>query len=412
MILAAAAAIVLSACAKIETEKFVADNDVISFGAYAGQSLSKAGTAGEMTTTTLQSAGFGVFAYQTTGDYGSSATPNFMYNTKVSTSSWTYSPIKYWPNQIQSGNTDSQPATAYQADKVSFFAYAPHVAATASTGVPTGSTTSGITALTANDATGDPKVTYKVTDDLDNQVDLLWAVSNGATWTNVAGATNTPTSGKPYLNLQKPALGTAIHFYFKHALAQINLKAVAAYNQVAEGGSAKNDVKITISKVELSVPGMTQTATLNLNNTTANAPLWESASGSTDLSLTVTGSNINSDLKDGGAVAASSQPTGVTGTAADVIVDGKYYTVIPTSTNTTVNVKVTYYVTTDDADLKDGFSRVENVISKDVTFTGGFAAGTKNTIKMILGISEVKFEAEVSDWADGTTATVNLPINS
>jgi len=31
---------------------------------------------------------------------------------------------------------------------------------------------------------------------------------------------------------------------------------------------------------------------------------------------------------------------------------------------------------------------------------------------MILGISEVKFEAEVSDWADGTTGTVNLPINS
>jgi len=93
-------------------------------------------------------------------------------------------------------------------------------------------------------------------------------------------------------------------------------------------------------------------------------------------------------------------------------VDGKYYTVIPTGTSTTVNVKVTYYVTTDDADLKNGYSRVQNVISKDVVFSSGFAAGTKNTIKMILGISEVKFEAEVSDWADGTTGTVNLPINS
>ena len=409
MTLAAVAALVLSACAKIET---IETNEAITFGAYSGNAVTKAGTAGEMTTTSLQTAGFGVFAYQTTGNYSASATPNFMYNTKVSTSSWTYSPIKYWPNQIQAGNTDSQPATAYQADKVSFFAYAPHVAATASTGVPTGDVTSGITALTSNATAGDPKVTYKVTNDLDNQVDLLWAVSRADTWTNVAGGDNTPTDGLPYLNLQKPAIGTAIHFYFKHALAQLKLQAVAAYNQVAAGGTAQNGVKITISEVVLTVPGMTQTATLNLNNTAADTALWENASGSTDLTLTVSGDNLNAALKDGGAVTAATQPAGVTGTATDVIVSGKYYTLIPKATSTTVNVKVTYYVTTDDADLVGGFSRVENVISKDVTFTSGFAAGTKNTIKMTLGISEVKFEAEVEDWADGTTQTVDLPINS
>ena len=410
MTLAAVAALVLSACAKIETETPVVD-EPIAFGAYAGNALTKAGAYGEETTTTLQTNGFGVFAYQTTGDYSASATPNFMYNTKVSTASWTYSPIKYWPNQIQNGNTDSQPATAYQADKVSFFAYAPHVAATAATGVPTGDVTSGITALTTNATAGDPKVTYKVTNDLDNQVDLLWAVSKGAAWTNVAGTTNTPTSGKPYLNLQKPAIGTAIHFYFKHALAQLKLQAVAAYNQVEAGGTAKNGVKITIKEVVLTVPGMTQTATLNLNNTTVDKPLWENASGSTDLTLTVSGDNLNAALKDGGAVTAATQPAGVTGTATDVIVSGKYYTLIPKAASTTVNVKVTYYVTTDDTDLVGGFSRVENVISKDVTFAK-FDAGTKNTIKMTLGISEVKFEAEVENWADGTTQTVDLPINS
>ena len=408
--LAAIAALVLSACAKIETEKTDFD-EPIAFGAYAGKAVTKAGTAGEMTTTALQTAGFGVFAYQTTGDYTSSATPNFMYNTQVSTSSWTYSPIKYWPNQIQAGNTDSQPATAYQADKVSFFAYAPYAAATASTGAVTGDNTKGITALTSNATAGDPKVTFKATTALDDQVDLIWAVSNGSTWTNVAGGDNTPTSGKPYLNLQKPAIGTAIHFYFKHALAQVNLKAVAAYNQVAAGGTAQGGVKITIESVELTVPGMYEEGVLNLNNTTANTPLWESTSGSSDLALTVDGTNINSDLLDGGAVAAASQPTGVTATEQDVIVDGKYFTVIPKAGTTTVTVKVTYYVTTDDADLKDGYSRVKNVISKDVEFAN-LNAGTKNTIKMVLGISEVKFEAEVSDWTDGLTGTVNLPVNS
>lgn len=411
MILAAVAALALTACAKFETEKPVVD-EPIAFGAYAGNALTKAGAYGEETTTTLQTNGFGVFAYQTTGNYTSSATPNFMYNTKVSTSSWTYSPIKYWPNQIQAGNTDSQPATAFQADKVSFFAYAPHVAATASTGAVTGGTDEGITALTSNATAGDPKVTYKVSADLDKQVDLLWAVSKGETWTNVASTTNTPTSGKPYLNLQKPAIGTAVHFYFKHALAQIKLQAVAAYNQTTAGGTAQNGVKITIASVELTVPGMTQTAVLNLNNTTADTPLWESASGSTDLALTISGSNINSALLDGGDVAPASQPAGVTGSEQNVIVDGKYYTVIPKATSTTVTVKVTYYVSTPDTDLAKGYSRVENVISKDVTFTSGFAAGTKNTIKMTLGISEVKFEAEVENWADGTTQTVDLPINS
>ncbi|MBP5636283.1 MAG: hypothetical protein J6X25_02030 [Bacteroidales bacterium] len=408
--LAAVAALVLASCAKIETIERNVD-EPIAFAGYAGNPLTKAGAYGEETTTSLQTNGFGVFAYQTTGAYSASATPNFMYNTKVSTSSWTYSPIKYWPNQIQAGNTDSQPATAFQADKVSFFAYAPHVAATASTGAVTGGTDEGITALTSNATAGDPKVTYKVSADLDKQVDLLWAVSKGETWTNVAGTTNTPTSGMPYLNLQKPAIGTAIHFYFKHALAQITLTAQAAYNQAAAGGTAQDGVKITIKQVELSVPGMTQTAVLNLNNTTADTPLWESASGSTNLALTVSGSNINSALLDGGDVAPASQPAGVTAAVQPVIVNGKYYTVIPTATSTNVTVKVTYYVSTPDADLAKGYSRVENVISKSVSFASGFAAGTKNTINMILGISEVVFEASVDPWVDGTSADVNLPLN-
>ena len=77
----------------------------------------------------------------------------------------------------------------------------------------------------------------------------------------------------------------------------------------------------------------------------------------------------------------------------------------------TINVKVTYYVTTDDADLATGYSRVKNVISKDVDFAA-LAAGTKNTIKMIMGISEVKFVAEVTEWETGNSTEVNLPVNS
>ena len=413
MIIAASAAVVLSACAKIDmsTSKVNDIDEPVAFGAYARKAVVKAGQAGELNTTALQGSGFGVFAYQTTGDYTTSATPNFMYNTKVYGASWTYDIIKYWPNQIQDGNTDSQPATAFQADKVSFFAYGPYVPATASTGVPTDDATSGITALTSNATAGDPKVTFKVSDDLSKQVDLVWAVSNGATWTNVGGTTNTPVSGKPYLNLQKPALNTAIHFYFKHALSQVRLEAVAAYNQIAAGGTAQNGVKITVESVTVTIPGVSETAVLNLNNTTADAPLWENASGSSDLTLNITGDNINSDLKDAGDVLASAQPAGVTGTATDVIADSKYYTIIPKAGATDVNVKIVYYVTTDDPDLLGGKSRVKNEIEKTVSFAK-FEAGKKNTIKMILGISEVKFEAEVADWTVGLSGDVNLPLNS
>lgn len=63
----------------------------------------------------------GVFVYLTQGtDFGTSSTPNFMYNQKVektagSGGSWTYTPVKFWP--------------ANSNDKLSFFAYAPHSAA-------------------------------------------------------------------------------------------------------------------------------------------------------------------------------------------------------------------------------------------------------------------------------------------
>lgn len=440
MILAASAALVLVACTKIETVSTQEMDAPVGFSAYSGNALTKAGAYGEMNNTLLQKSeanggGFGVFAYKTSGDYptpNNSVEPNFMYNQKVlyNESAWVYSPIKYWPNQIASGNTDGQtptPAQGYAVDKVSFFAYAPYVAATASTGVVTGGTDEGITALSANNAKTDPKVTYKVSNDLDKQVDLVWGVSHGSTWTNVAGSTNTPANGKPYLNLQKPAINTAIHFYFHHALAQLKLQAIAAYNQVAAGGTAKNGVKITIDNVVITVPGMYQTAVLNLNNPNVDAnnkpiPAWESETGNSDLTLNVVKTNINPNLQDGGDINASAQPTGVIYKAApytkpfdsdvDVIKDGKYFTLIPKyGADVTVNVKVTYYVTTDDANLAAGHSRVENVISHDVTFTNGFQAGTRNVIRMILGISEVKFEDSVEDWVDGTESTVDLPLN-
>ena len=60
----------------------------------------------------------GIFAYYTgSNDLTISEKPNFMYNQEVkrsnASSPWTYSPVKYWPNN--------------PGDKLTFFAYAPYV---------------------------------------------------------------------------------------------------------------------------------------------------------------------------------------------------------------------------------------------------------------------------------------------
>lgn len=396
----------LGACTKIDTSvQRVESNEPLNFGVYVPQT--KAGAAGEMNNEKLQATGFGVIAYEKEGTYDGSTKPTFMYNQLVEYSSpkWTYSPVKYWPNQLNdNGTTDGQGAWSQKAHTVSFFAYAPYVAS--ATG------TEGIIAMSAASATGDPTITYKASADLDKNVDLVWGTSNGATWTNVVGGDNTAAEGMPYLSLQKPAIGTKVNFKFYHALAQLNLTAVGSYNITGVGGSAQGGVKITIKEVELTVPGQYDQAVLNLNNTTAKTPLWD-VTGATegDMTLTVSGSKLHANVLDAGQVAAASQPAGVTATEGPVLAANKYYTLIPRAVSTDVTVKVTYYVTTDDANLDDGFSRVENVIKKTITFPNGFKAGTKNNIKMILGLSEVVLSGEVADWETGNTIEVYLPKN-
>ena len=400
LILAALAVLTLVACAKVENLVPVSDLEAatpsvpMSFGIYMPQT--KAGSAGAMDNAKLQATGFGVFAYVQAGDYDGSQKPNFMFNEKVTYSNpdWAYYPVKYWPNQLDGSNPQ----------KLSFFAYAPYV--------ETAGGSEGITAMYDGNTPGDPTVTYKVSENLDKNVDLVWGVSNGGTWTNVSGSTNPVTDGLPYLNLQKPSVGTKVTFKFFHALAQLNLSVVGAYNVTTAGGTPKDGVKVTVKEVVLTIPGMYSQAVLNLHNTEPKKARWDvTGAPSTDMTLTISGDILNAEIRDRGAVSAASQPVGVTENENNVIVTGKYYTLIPKTVATTVNVKITYYVTTDDSNLNDGFSRVENVISKNITFPYGFGAGTRNTIRMILGLSEVSLAGEVVDWDTGVSVDVSLPKN-
>lgn len=399
------------------------NNIPVTFSSYLGKTAtSRAGAAGVQTTSTLANNGFGLFAYYTdNSSYGTSSTPNFMYNTKVTgtptdaPTSWTYSPLRYWPNETGKDGKDGNGATSEGTDHLSFFAYAPYVTPSDNgTGAITGAT-EGITALTGNAAQGDPKVSYTVASDPAKSVDLLWGVSNTASWVNVTGTALNLTVGKPYIDLIKPKTGQNVSFNFKHALTRLGLTVQGAFDQKDPGGTLK-DAKITVAKVEITGDNFAAKGVLNLNNTTAGEPLWDtSATDAGTLSLTLEGDNLNETIKDAGDVKAASQQEGVTATQKNLLKDNTYFMFIPGTATTAMplKVKITYYTTTDDPNLATGYTRVENVITKSISATDGlkFEAGKAYTLNLVLGMTSVKVTATVANWDTGSDTQVDLPIN-
>ena len=292
--IAAAALLVLASCTTsdetfegIDLAQEAAQENAIQFGTYLGNQVeTRAGYKGSYNTDILKgfdaasggtwteeqakAQGFGVFAYYTgTYTYGqqqgstytaetntqSDIAANFMFNQQVwwnnsaeagLVTKWTYSPMKFWPNEISStadtaDDTQTSAATGSGefGGNVSFFAYAPYVTLS-STAIDA---TDGITAINgqttlseAQGVTGDPKITYVVAND-GNVVDLLWGTFKSAS----AGVTENANTGVPYnssaaantyaksilpsytlnADLTKQKTQGKVDFAFKHALAKI-----------------------------------------------------------------------------------------------------------------------------------------------------------------------------------------------
>ena len=450
----ATAALMLAACSN---DGEVAVNDgaaqlqsgsgVVAFDTYTS-SATKAGYEGIMTTGVLKTEGFGVFAQysdgsgSTDGKYSKDTNPvaNFMWNQKVSYGdSWTYSPLKYWPNETDM-DSQTRPATSDHTDKLSFFAYAPYVVQADGiyTGKLNGPTYSadptksdskitanggGLEAVISNTATGtDPWVRYAVATDPSKSVDLLWGVApaGGLQYTAVDGTDIDVAEGMPLINLIKPAKDQKIKFLFKHALARLGMTIVAAVDQVAPGGTLAGDTKIYVESVQLDEVTATKQlkmkGALNLKNTSAGEALWEETSEDfAGLIVNKTGL-LNPDIlwDTDVATTVAAGATGVTTSEKDVIKDntGKlhYFMVIPSHADTDIKVTITYYVVTADPKVKDGYSVVKNVIRKAVTVSN-LTNNKAYNLKLVLGLTSVKMEAEVADWqVDGSTE-VYLPQN-
>ena len=480
-LLAAAAAAMFAACSsdKIETgqapvqpDVTTVQNSAIAFDAYTQRATSRAGQAAPMILGNLQKSrdekgGFGVFGYYTdNNEYDPLAIPNFMYNQGVfyDGSTWKYDPVKYWPNEYGSN------AISDDADKVSFFAYAPYVDVVPSTGKIAGSADEakwGITGMSRNSSSGDPLVKYIVSFDQDKMVDLCWGVCDDPTWKTVAGevqAINGGQTGLPWLDVKRPAEATTLSsatdsklkFQFKHALAQLNVQ--VDYDADDDAHNETNTLAADITRVyvrSITFTGFATKGALNLNNTEANKALWLDYNGTADLESgeEVTIYDGRKDGKEGasGAIAsnektlglnpnfvqdeewaAGNEHKGVDKTAANLFrkwdgANSKYIPmaatdpvyVIPTGEDFTVTI--VYDVETVDgnlatyvSDAKTPGSSIENSISKTVSFgtSSVMENGKKYTLKLHLGLNSVKFDADVDGWTEVTPGTETwLPSN-
>lgn len=432
------------------------EDGAIAFDAYLTRSVTRAGAVGDMNIDALKAdgVGFGVFAYYANGDlYSENAIPDFMYNQQVNweTSAWTYSPIKYWPNEFGSS------AISTGVDRVTFFAYAPWVGVEPATGQLTSayngttvplSTETGITALTRNGKAGDPYVRYVSAFEPDKCVDLLYGVAAEPFGSSVGAGdgANDIVAGKPFINVAKPDVSSKLKFNFKHALAKLKVQVDADVDIIKHDGSDALDTKTRIWVRSISFDGVAQRGYLNLNN-----GIWYDVIDNTKIShANVT---IHDGLRDGAEPLATDTyetPTGlnpklvqsveytatetpdattkvptypdfdttdptITGVTAAYqnLFNGENILVIPA--NEQLKVTIVYDVETADptlssylSDGKTKGSTVENKITKPITINSGTAlkleAGNAYTINLHLGMTSVKFDALVSGWDDPQAA--------
>lgn len=364
------------------------DGDAVTFGTYlSGAPESRASV---MDLPALKEKGFGVFGYYTeTEDYNTTSPnhqPNFMYNQEVTWKAddadggmWQYSPVKYWP---------SNPL-----EKVSFFAYAPYNDTFGAT---------GITAFTSNTTAGDPKLSFKMDENVDNQIDLLY--SNGA------------------MNLSKQTIEEKVNFRFKHALSRIGFKRVAVINENSvENGNEDN------GNSELSKHGikLTDKSTIVINSVSITSSQF---GGNGDFNLR-TGEWENYETKshtytltaeNGDFVNSTLTPDNAT-TVMNLTKDDKYLMVMPTpvkdkysNEDIPVMVTVKFDVLTEDPKLAGGESRITSEVTAPFNFA--FQAGKSYNFVLHIGLTSVKLDASVEDWIDNDhrgveDIVVNTPSN-
>ncbi len=464
----AAAALVACSNEELSTPDYnlVNSQAPVNFEVYTQRGMTRAGAPGTIDNDNIGELGFGVFAYYTAGEqYDAKAIPNFMYNQKVESEdgeTWTYEPVKYWPNEF------GDEATSDEVDRVTFFAYAPWTEVEPTTGNVVAANEKdqkfNIISVNKNTATGDPLIKYVVDTDPETSVDLLWGVAAESAADNypeaIGGNSVTITEGKPFIDLVKPndPVDGKLSFNLKHALAKVKVTIdYIADAETPDGDSEEINAEQTRIYVRnFKMSGFAMKGALNLNNTEAGIPLWKDFDGTKDLTFEeVVFQDGRKDGKEGETNGAQTNetPQGLNeniienfaqpedgkfatdktpGVTADPVLlfggdfdatdeeDGFFFVIPRGEDGGSVNLTIAYDVETIDpalaGKLSDGETHgisIENVISKEDIFDGtDFEAGKVYVIRIHLGMTSVKVEAEVEEWDDDTDpADVDLPAN-
>lgn len=398
--------------------------------------------------------GFGVMAVYTGtadvslkteagADGGEAREPNFMWNQEVTwndglsdsyVTKWHYDPLKYWPNEAtgalpgnavddQNNDTGNDPATTpgENGGNVSFFAYAPHVAQTL---LPDDGG-SGIVALTGSDQpVAQQAVTYQVGSmKVAESTDLLW-------------------SWQPNLNKMKASgeghTNGAVRLPFIHALSRLTVLVQGVFDRAEPGqdwpeypDEVDDQTKIFVDLVEILSPEVYTQGKMFLAplSTDLTHPYWELQDGSktkivlgavgtdladqqkreADLNATIVrGLNLPSHRDEASEAKAEFDdelPEGVTKQEKPLMEDvaDPYYLVLPTKEAEELRVRVVYHVVTYDERLTLNTPRYYSVVTNDIeaTATGSFRFDINKTytLRLLLGLTTVKFSVEVDDWA-------------
>lgn len=226
------------------------ENQPMAFEATMGTAFkgSTRNPANEMNNTTLSAnGGFGVFGcYTGLHRYSdSNVRPDFMYNEHVTGNvggdTWTYSPLKYWPNG--EGETSDGSVTGDNPHYVSFMAYAPYSDNNV-TNPDTNPAGYCIPSFSLQGEISNPWLTYRLIEQahLSHQVDLLYAKHSNV---------------YPILDLTKPANpNTKVMFQFEHALACVGDKVTINCSEdmkakLAERVSAGTNIRMDVTKLEI-----------------------------------------------------------------------------------------------------------------------------------------------------------------
>lgn len=407
----ALAALTVSSCSNDADLTLKTPDNAIEFGTYVGRDAQTKGSVLDNTVATgLPKQGFGVFAYYTddvhyNGTAGTGSKLNFMNNTHVTSNNgttWTYSPLKYWPNETN--------------DRLTFFAYAPYD----DEDDDKANTPSGYDNIKFAVYNGDPIVEFTVNGIVKNQQDLVWSRTN-----------NKDMIKNPNVDVEEKVM-----FNFAHALARIGFTVKAITDEVTATKPNKLDDQtfIVLKKVMLSsVAGTGNEAPttgafytsgkLNLNNPSteiAAAPaLWTNCTGGQtftleDANFTTQTVNYPAGYSVPGYVLTENTSILTPGNstiANDLNADDSYIMIIPQDLSSTgFYVYVEYDVVTMDENLENDLSVVTNHISNKVSGLN-FESGKAYALNLQLGMTSVKVTAAVDSWDENETS-VDLPQNT